>query len=44
MAYQILVSDPLSDDKIYQLRQAVGLNIDLTPEQLGERWTILVRF
>ncbi|WP_313893696.1 phosphoglycerate dehydrogenase [Psychrobacillus sp.] len=41
MAYNILISDPLSEDGIYPLRQAEGFNIvvetNLTPEQLAER-------
>lgn len=41
MAFQILISDPLSEDGIYPLRQAEGFNIvmetKLTPEQLAER-------
>ncbi|KQL32438.1 phosphoglycerate dehydrogenase [Psychrobacillus sp. FJAT-21963] len=41
MAYNILISDPLSEDGIYPLRQAEGFNIvidtELTPEQLGEK-------
>lgn len=41
MAFQILISDPLSEDGIYPLRQAEGFKITmetkLTPEQLGER-------
>ncbi|SES42648.1 phosphoglycerate dehydrogenase [Psychrobacillus sp. OK032] len=41
MAYNILISDPLSEDGIYPLRQAEGFNIvietNLTPEELGER-------
>src|SRR5690606_41934423 len=41
MTFQILISDPLSEDGIYPLRQAEGFNIvmetKLTPEQLGER-------
>lgn len=41
MAYNILISDPLSEDGIYPLRQAEGFNIvvetNLTPEQLGDR-------
>ena len=41
MTYNILISDPLSEDGIYPLRQAEGFNIvvdtALTPEQLGEK-------
>lgn len=41
MAYNILISDPLSEDGIYPLRQAEGFNIvvetNLTPEQLGDK-------
>src|SRR5690606_17162240 len=41
MAFQILISDPLSEDGIYPLRQAEGFNIvmetGLTPEQLAGR-------
>lgn len=41
MAFNILISDPLSEDGIYPLRQAEGFNIvietNLTPEELGER-------
>ncbi|TQR15300.1 phosphoglycerate dehydrogenase [Psychrobacillus soli] len=41
MTYNILISDPLSEDGIYPLRQAEGFNIvietNLTPEELGER-------
>ncbi|MGK7376696.1 phosphoglycerate dehydrogenase [Planococcus sp. 1R117A] len=41
MTYNILISDPLSEDGIYPLRQADGFNLvmetNLTPEQLGER-------
>jgi D-3-phosphoglycerate dehydrogenase len=51
MAYNILISDPLSEDGIYPLRQAEGVNIvidtNLTPEQLedkiGEFDALLVR-
>ena len=41
MAFNILISDPLSEDGIYPLRQAEGFNIvietNLSPEELGER-------
>lgn len=41
MTFHVLISDPLSEEGIYPLRQANGVNIvmetDLTPEQLGER-------
>ena len=41
MTFHVLISDPLSEDGIYPLRQANGVNIvmetGLTPEQLGER-------
>ena len=41
MAFNILISDPLSEDGIYPLRQAEGMNIvvetDWTPEELGNR-------
>ncbi|TQR19354.1 phosphoglycerate dehydrogenase [Psychrobacillus vulpis] len=41
MTFNILISDPLSEDGIYPLRQAEEFNIvvetNLTPEQLGER-------
>ncbi|MFF2754938.1 phosphoglycerate dehydrogenase [Psychrobacillus sp. NPDC058041] len=41
MTYNILISDPLSEDGIYPLRQAEGFNIvvdtSLTPEQLGDK-------
>lgn len=41
MAFQILISDPLSEDGIYPLREAEGFNIvmetGLTPEQLAGR-------
>lgn len=41
MTYNILISDPLSEDGILPLRQAEGFNIvvdtNLNPEQLGER-------
>ena len=41
MAFNILISDPLSEDGIFPLRQAEGFNIvvetNLTPEELGER-------
>ncbi|MCJ1907953.1 phosphoglycerate dehydrogenase [Planococcus ruber] len=41
MAFQILISDPLSEDGIYPLRQTEGFNIVMetkwTPEQLEER-------
>ncbi|TWT06758.1 phosphoglycerate dehydrogenase [Planococcus sp. CPCC 101016] len=41
MTFHVLISDPLSEEGIYPLRQANGVNIvmetNLTPEQLGER-------
>lgn len=41
MTFNILISDPLSEDGIYPLRNAEGFNIvvdtSLTPEQLGEK-------
>ncbi|QFG00228.1 phosphoglycerate dehydrogenase [Psychrobacillus glaciei] len=41
MTYNILISDPLSEDGIFPLRQAEGFNIvvdtSLTPEQLAEK-------
>lgn len=41
MNYRILISDPLSEDGIYPLRQADGFDITMetgmTPEELGER-------
>src|SRR5690606_30161959 len=41
MTFHVLISDPLSEEGIYPLRQANGVNIvmeiDLNPEQLGER-------
>ena len=41
MTFHVLISDPLSEDGIYPLRQAAGMNIvietNLTPEQLGNR-------
>ncbi|MEK5208346.1 D-3-phosphoglycerate dehydrogenase [Psychrobacillus psychrotolerans] len=41
MTFNILISDPLSEDGIFPLRNAEGFNIvvdtSLTPEQLGEK-------
>ena len=41
MTFNILISDPLSEDGIFPLRQAEGFNIvidtALTPEQLREQ-------
>ncbi|WP_313235380.1 phosphoglycerate dehydrogenase [Sporosarcina ureae] len=41
MAFKILISDPLSEDGIFPLRQAEGFEIvietDMTPDQLKER-------
>lgn len=41
MTFNILISDPLSEDGIFPLREAEGFNIvvdtTLTPEQLGEK-------
>lgn len=41
MTYKVLISDPLSEDGIYPLRQTEGFDItietNMTPEQLGER-------
>lgn len=41
MTFHVLISDPLSEEGIYPLRQANGVNIvmetNLTPEQLGDR-------
>ena len=41
MTYNILISDPLSEDGIFPLREAEGFNIvvdtDLTPDQLAEK-------
>lgn len=41
MTFNILISDPLSEDGIFPLREAEGFNIvvntALTPEQLGEK-------
>ncbi|TWT16066.1 phosphoglycerate dehydrogenase [Planomicrobium sp. CPCC 101079] len=41
MTFHILISDPLSEEGIYPLRQAEGMNIvmetDLSPDQLAER-------
>jgi D-3-phosphoglycerate dehydrogenase len=41
MTYKILISDPLSEDGIYPLRQADGFEITMetkmTPEELGEK-------
>ncbi|HSI66179.1 MAG TPA: phosphoglycerate dehydrogenase, partial [Planococcus sp. (in: firmicutes)] len=41
MTFHVLISDPLSEEGIYPLRQADGINIvietELTPEELEQR-------